>query len=88
MSKPNKTCNIKYYIIGVLLSYTVFLGFMGIGYYLRLVFTRLSFDQLGMISLLCLSLGLFFGEAWNHSKTKKELKDLKKSIDKQEQSTD
>lgn len=69
------------YIIGILLSSVLIFGSMGVGYYLRLVFTRLNLDILLLLCILCVITGLFFGETWSHAKTKKELKELKQSME-------
>lgn len=85
MSKPSKEKRnyFNYYIIGLILGFIIWLGSMGIGYYLIFVFTRLSTSELLIIFLACTTFGLFIGEFWNHSITLKELKDLRKSLDKQ-----
>lgn len=89
MSKPSKKRNyFNYYIIGLVLGFIIWFGSIGIAYYLEFIFTRLSTSEFLIILLACTTFGLFIGEFLNHSKTLKELKDLKKSNDKQEQSTD
>lgn len=89
MLKPSKkTSTSKYYITGIFLSFSIMFTFIGVGYFLKILFIRLSLDQICMLFILCVTLGVFIGETWHHSKTRKELKDLKESLNKQEQSTD